>query len=84
MPRAKLENLITELHDMFGDDETSPQQAQLLQDMRNHLHALDEPEPEDPGIVESAEIMLKMVELEHPKAAEVLKKILHVMEDIGI
>jgi hypothetical protein len=40
MPKAKITNLLTSLHDRFGDDLTSPQQQQLMEDLRNHVHKM--------------------------------------------
>ena len=84
MSKLKLENLITQLHDQFGDDEVSPLQAQLIKTMESHIHTRNEPDFEDPDLRETAELLLQNVELDHPKAAEVIRGILKVLGDIGV
>ena len=84
MPREKLQNLITHLHDTFGDDLTSSQQAQLMQQMRNHIHDMGEEDPVEPGMMETAELLLEDIEEQHPAAATVVREIIEVLGNIGI
>lgn len=84
MPRKKIENLISQLHDTFGDDETSAQQARLMQDLENHIHNWDEPALPDPTIAETVEMLLEEIEEDHPKAAAVVKQIMEVLQNIGV
>ena len=73
MPRQQLENLISHLHETFGDDLTSSQQAQLMQQMRNHVHELGEDDPIEPGMKETAELLLEEIQEQHPNAAAVVR-----------
>ncbi len=84
MPKQQLENLIGSLHEQFGDDLTSPQQQQLMQQMQSHLHNFDEPEPGDPNFTETVELLLEDIEEQHPKAAAVVREILEVLGNIGV
>ena len=84
MPKAKITNLITSLHERFGDDLTSPQQQQLMKGLKSHIHQWDEKEPVDPNIQETINLLLEDIEKQHPKAAAVVREIMHVLENIGV
>jgi len=84
MPKEKIEGLISSLHEHFGDDLTSPQQQQLMDSMKHHLHAWGESEQPQPTFKESLEMLLEEVEDEHPKAATLIKEVLKILNDIGV
>jgi hypothetical protein len=84
MPQAKVKNLISQLHDTFGDDLTSPQQQQLMDSMKSHVHNWGETEPVDPNFQECVELLLEDVEEQHPAAAGIVREILEVLGNIGI
>lgn len=84
MAQTELQNLITSLHDTFGDDLTSPQQQQLMAKMRNHLHDVNEPEPSDISLKETTELLLEDIEEQHPQAAATVREILKMLGNMGI
>ena len=84
MPKTKITNLITSLHDRFGDDLTSTQQQQLIKDLQSHIHAWDETEPVDPDFQDTVNLLLEDIEQEHPKAAALVREIMHILQNIGV
>ena len=84
MSKTQIENLISRFHQQFGDTLLSPQQEQLMSDMRHHLHNMDEKEPQDPDFQEMVELLIKEIEDQHPKAANTAKEILNILNNIGI
>ena len=84
MPKATITSLLTSLHDRFGDDLTSPQQRQLMANLQSHIHKWDEKEPVDPNLQETVSLLLEDIEKQHPKAASVVREIMHVLENIGV
>lgn len=84
MPQTTLKNLISRLHDNFGDDLSSPQQQQLMQKMQSYAHDINEAEPIQPNLRESVELLLEDIEEQHPSAAAIAKEILEVLGNIGI
>ena len=76
--------MITTLHDRFGDELISPQQQQLLQNLKNHIHAVDEKDPLDPDFQDSLNLLLEEVESGHPKAAEILREVIKILNNMGI
>lgn len=84
MPKEQLLNLITRLHDSFGDEEVSPQQQQLLDDMKHHIHNINEPAPADPDMLQTIETLIEDIEEDHPKAAGLARDILEILVNIGI
>ena len=84
MPKKKIERLMSDLHEQFGGDLTSPQQQQLMEKMQHHLHRWGENEPLEPNFQESVELLLEDIKDKHPKAAAVIKEVLEVLNNIGI
>lgn len=84
MAKAKIENLMTELHERFGELEPSPQQDKLLADLQARMHDLDENGIVDPTPVESIELMLESLGEDHPKVAVVLRELLDTLKNIGV
>lgn len=84
MPRQHLENLISRLHQEFNPGQTSPQQEQLLNELRNHLHKSGEPAPADPSLKDSANLLLESLEVEHPQAAGILREIIETLGRLGL
>ena len=84
MPTDNLKALISELHDSFGDDEISPQQQQLMQQLQAYVHDIDTAEPTPPGVIESAEILLDEVEEGYPKTAAIIRQVINALGNMGI
>jgi hypothetical protein len=84
MPIDTLKNLIIDLHESFGDDETSPQQELLMQQLQTYVHDTDTAEPVPPGLMESAEILLDEVKESYPQTAAVIRQVINSLGNIGI
>jgi hypothetical protein len=84
MPRQHLDNLITHLHELFAGQENSPQQQQLLAELQQHLHEHNEPEPVNPGIHNTAALLLESLEADHPQAAVILREIIATLGRLGL
>lgn len=84
MSRQEMESLMTELHELFGHEETTPQQAQLMRNLEQHIHAEGEPEMDRLDLVESMEVMVEDLEADHPRTAGVLREIMGVLRNIGV
>ena len=84
MPIDNLKALMIDLHDSFGDDETSPQQQQLMQQLKIYVHDIDTAEPVPPGLVESAEILVDEVEEDYPQTAAIIKQVISALGNMGI
>jgi hypothetical protein len=70
MPKAKVEGLLTQLHERFASSDSSPQQEALLRQLQSQLDGWDGPLPADGDIVGTAELLLEEV-----KELEVLGKL---------
>lgn len=84
MPKQQAQNLITELHERFADDEVSAQQADLMMRLNAHIHELGEEDPVDPSMLDAVELYMGEVEADHPQVAAVVKQLLETLKNIGI
>lgn len=84
MPKAKINNLISELNEIFGSNGESEQQKKLMQDLQRHIHNASEKEEEDPTPLEIIETMLENLGEEHPKASLLLRQLLDTLKNIGV
>lgn len=84
MPKQKAENLITDLHERFADDLTSPEQVALLAQVKNHIHNMNEADPADPTFLDTVERLVAEIEVEHPTAASILEQVLSTLKNIGV
>jgi hypothetical protein len=84
MPIDNLKALISDLHDSFGDDESSPQQQQLMQQLQIYVHDIDTAEPVPPGLIECAEILLDEVEEDYPQTAAIIRQVINALGNMGI
>ena len=80
MPQQQLDNLITRLHDRFGSSEVSPQQQQLLDDLQRHSAG----GADTLSLQDSANAILEELEIDHPKAAAVLREIVETLGRLGV
>ena len=81
MPIDNLNALISDLHDSFGDDETSPQQQELMRQLEAYVHDINTAEPVPPSLIESAEILL---EESYPQTAAIIREVINALGRIGI
>lgn len=84
MPKAKINNLISELNEIFGSNGESEQQKKLMQDLQRHIHNASEKDEEDPTPLEIIETMLENLGEEHPKASLLLRQLLDTLKNIGV
>lgn len=84
MPKAKIENLMTQLHELFGEASTSEQQDQLFAQLQAHVHDASESDTPDPTPLETVELMLENLGEEHPRANAVLRELLDTLKNIGV
>jgi hypothetical protein len=84
MPINNLKALISDLHDSFGDDQTSPQQQLLMQQLQTYVHDTNTAEPVPPGLIESAEILLDEVEEDYPHTGAVIRQVINALGNMGI
>ena len=84
MTKQTLQNLISNLHDQFGDDETSTQQQQLMQALESHIHGMDEAAPVDPNIQETLTLLVEDVEERHPQSAAIIREVMEALKNMGI
>lgn len=84
MSKNKIENLMSQLHEQFGTVEPSPQQQRLMNDLESHIHNTSEPAPEDPSLIESAELLLESLEGEHPRSTAIMRELLDTLRNIGV
>ncbi len=84
MPKQRAEHLITDLHERFADDLVSPEQIALLNQVKSHIHNMDEAEPVDPTFLETVEQLVTEIEAEHPTSASILEQLLNTLKNIGV
>lgn len=84
MPKLKAEHLITDLHERFADDLTSPEQIALLEQVKLHIHNMNEAEPADSTFLDTVEHLVAEIEVEHPVAASILEQVLSTLKNIGV
>ncbi len=84
MPIDNLKALMIDLHNSFGDAETSTQQQQLMQQLQTYVHDIDTAEPVPPNLIESAEILLDEVEEGYPQTAAIIRQVIKALGNMGI
>jgi len=84
MPKAKIEGLLTELHDKYATSDTSPEQDAMMLQLQSHLASWDGPSPPDGSVVTTAEMLLESFKEKHPQLSAVLKEIMDNLGRIGV
>jgi hypothetical protein len=84
MPKQTLKNLISSLHNNFGDNDASLQQQQLMRDLESHIHGMNEVTPTDPNIQETLMHLLEEVEVRNPKSAAIIREVMDALKNMGI
>lgn len=84
MPKQQLKSLFQRLRDHLPDGEASAQQKMLLEQIDYHIHDVDAPDPVDPSIRNSVELLIDDIESDHPQSAAVARNILETLAAIGI
>lgn len=84
MPQQRIKTLISQLHDLYGDDQASAQQRKLLQDLERGVHPSGSLGPDDPSPVETVDLLLEEFDEEHPRTSAVLRELMDVLKNIGV
>lgn len=84
MPKQQLTSLFQRLRDHFPEGEASAQQKMLMEQIAYHLHDEQSPDPVDPSIRDSVELLIEDIEADHPKSAAIARNILETLAAIGV
>lgn len=84
MSPEKAQSLISQLHDLYGTDETSPEQRRLLADLERHVHTRGSAEEPDPVPLETLENLVEEMAAEHPRTATVMRQLMETLKNMGI
>ena len=82
MRKENLSSLVSQLSER--DKGMSKEQKQLLESVERHIHNWDQPDPIDPSMKDTLEVLLVDIENEHPKASAIIEKTLEMLSNIGI
>lgn len=84
MPKKELKSLFDRLRENLPEGEASAQQKMLMDQIAYHLHDNDTPDPIDPSLRDSVELLIDDIETDHPKSAAIARNILETLAAIGI
>ncbi|MDB2448862.1 DUF4404 family protein [bacterium] len=84
MADQELRTLLERLRSTMDETEISEQQRALLAQVEYHLHNEGEPDPQEPSLRESMEVLIEELSAEHPRSASVARSILESLAAMGI
>ncbi|MHA7879431.1 MAG: DUF4404 family protein [Saccharospirillum sp.] len=84
MSKDQLHSLLNRLRETMDEGEPSPQAVELLNWVEYHIHSDGEPDPEEPTLKESIEMLIEDLSVDHPKSASVARSILESLASMGI
>lgn len=84
MADQELRSLLERLRATMDESEVSDQQRALLEKVEYHLHNEGEPDPEEPSLRESVEILIEDLSVDHPRSASVARSVLEALASMGI
>lgn len=84
MPKEKIKNLMSELHELFGNDESSVEQTRLMESLDYYLHEQSETTPPDPSPIETLELLAEQMGEEHPRTSAVLRELMETLKNMGV
>lgn len=84
MADQELHSLLERLRATMDETEVSDQQRELLAKVEYHLHNEGEPDPQEPTLRESVEVLIEELSAEHPRSASVARSILESLAAMGI
>jgi hypothetical protein len=84
MPKQRIEALISELHDLYGDDQPSEAQKRLLAEVERRIHPAGVPGEPDPVPLETLELLTEELSEEHPRSTAIFREILETLKNIGV
>lgn len=84
MPKEELHSLLERLRSTMDERDVSEQQKALLAKVEYHIHNEGEPDPEEPTLRESIEMLVEDLSVEHPRSASVARNVLEALASMGI
>lgn len=84
MPKDHLRALLERLRATMNEGDVSPQQQELLARVEYHIHNEGDPDPEEPSLQESMEMLIEDLSVDHPRSAAVARNILESLASMGI
>lgn len=84
MADQELRSLMERLRATMDESEVSEQQRAMLEKLEYHLHNEGEPDPEEPSLRESVELLIEDLSADHPRSASVARSVLEALASMGI
>ena len=84
MPKARIENLMTELHERFGEQQMSAEQQHLLSELQARVHDVSEGSVKEPTPLETIQLMIEDLGDNHPNVSALLRELLDTLKNIGV
>ena len=84
MADQELRSLMERLRATMDESEVSEQQRAMLEKLEYHLHNEGEPDPEEPSLRESVEVLIEDLSVDHPRSASVARSVLEALASMGI
>ncbi len=84
MPKARIENLMTELHERFGEQQMSAEQQHLLSELQAHMHDVTDGTVKEPTPLETIQLMIEDLGDNHPNVSALLRELLDTLKNIGV
>ncbi|PTY36973.1 hypothetical protein BGP77_06725 [Saccharospirillum sp. MSK14-1] len=84
MADQELRSLLERLRATMDESEVSEQQRAMLEKVEYHLHNEGEPDPEEPSLRESVEVLIEDLSVDHPRSASVARSVLEALASMGI
>ena len=83
-PKKTIQTLISDLHNRFGEDLNSPQQQALMKKLQAHVHNFDEADSVDLDFKDTLNLLLEDIEVQHPKAAGIIREVMTILSNMEI
>lgn len=84
MPQQKAQNLISQLHDMYGDDVPSDEQRRLMAELELHVHPEGTEDEYEPVPLDTLERLVEEMAVNHPRTAAVMRELVDTLKNIGV
>lgn len=84
MAKPHIEGLLTQLHEKFASSDTSPQQEELLRQLRSQLVDADGPQEAGGDPLATAELLREELAEGHPHLSRAVRELIAALGNIGI
>jgi len=84
MANQELTNLLSSVRKHLPENNVSAQQQALLQKIQFHIHEEGTPDPVEPDLKQSVEMLIDELEADHPLGVAAAKKLLQALNAMGI